>query len=102
MRIYGKVYAITSTYYEIEFKEYRADGTLKGTGTEDFTSERVKTALEWRNICTWDGKKRNKGGARWFSCRETVKINAGSLKELKAYARKKYPDAVEIECRKAF
>ena len=102
MRIYGKRKEIAPNYYEVEYKEIRPDGTLKQTGTEDFTRERLKSATDWRNIYTWDGQRRNKGGARWFEYRETVRVSKGDLKEVQAYARRKFADcgAVVIECRK--
>ncbi|MBR6507487.1 MAG: hypothetical protein IKT37_07815 [Clostridia bacterium] len=69
MKIYGKVKEIGQVdgrpYLEIEYKEFREDGTLKQTGTEDFSVKRwAAVPLRW--VYTWDGQRRNKGGYRWF------------------------------------
>ena len=96
MRIYGKTNKIADDYYELPYKEYRPDGTLKATGTEDFSGARLRT-LEVRGIYTWDGQRRNAGGKRWFDYHGHVRVNAGDLKELKAYAAAKYAaDLVQI------
>ena len=69
MRIYGKAKAIGTNnggaYLEVEYKEYREDGSLKQIGTEDFSAERW-AAVPMRFVYTWDGQRRNKGGYRWF------------------------------------
>ena len=98
MRIYGRKQEINEGYYEVAYKEYRPDGSLKATGTEDFTRERLKT-LEYRFIYTWDGQKRNKGGYRWFELRETALINKDDLKELKKYMIDKYQDSEIVDAR---
>lgn len=68
IRIYGKRKEIASDYYEVEYTEYRENGTIKQTGTEDFSGSRWNKVLcHW--VWTWDGVKFNKGGKRWFECR---------------------------------
>ena len=100
MRIYGKAKQISDNYYEIPYKEYRPDGTLKATGTEDFSGERAASSNHLYSIHTWDGSRRNKGGKKWFETETYVRVdNRDGLKE---YAKKQYPDAVEIQIRKCF
>lgn len=98
MRVYGKKTKLSEGYYEIEYKEYREDGTLKAIGTEDFSTERYRT-LEHRFVYIWDGEKYNKGGHRWFDFVGSVDITEGCLKELKQYIKAKYPQAVVIQAR---
>lgn len=98
MRIYGKRREIAEHYYEYDYKEYREDGTLKCTGTEDFSSQRLRS-LEHRFIYTWDGEKRNKGGYRWFDFIGSVTILEGDLKELKKIVAKWHPEATIIQAR---
>lgn len=83
---------------EVSYKEFRLDGSLKQIGTEDFSTERLhglKHAMVW----TWDGKRYNKGGHRWFEMQEFVWFDKDSRKELKAYLDSKYPDAELIQIR---
>ena len=69
MKIYGKAKAISQLdgrpYLEVEYKEYREDGSLKQTGTEDFSAKRW-SKVPIRFVYIWDGQRRNKGGKRWF------------------------------------
>jgi hypothetical protein len=97
LRIYGKPKELQEKYYEVPYKEYRADGSILQLGTEDFSSQRLKT-LKKKYVWTWNGEKRNKGGHRWFECQELVTFN-GSTKELKTVLGIKYPDAKLIELR---
>lgn len=103
MRIYGKKKEIAPGYYEVEYREYREDGTLKATGTEDFSKERLAAQKrELREVCTWDGKTYNKGGHRWFVSEELTWIPAGELKTFKAYAKARYNKAELVQIRKVF
>lgn len=54
------------TQYEIAYSEYDEEGNLRRTGTEDFSPARLGKQTKYRWIFTWDGKKLNKGGHRWF------------------------------------
>lgn len=71
-------------YVENKYREYRADGTFKGTGT---TSEPYKEAV---SIWTWDGNRKWSGGKnKWFDLNGTIYFNrnAMTLKDtVKAYA----------------
>lgn len=75
---------------EIEYKEYDEDGDLVGIGTEDFSLERMKKTLVTRFIHTWDGKRRNKGGHRWFDYVGDVTYNKQDGKEVKRHFERKY------------
>lgn len=47
---------IAKGYYEVEYKEYREDGTICGVGTEDFSFERLKE-LKTYEVLENSGKK---------------------------------------------
>jgi hypothetical protein len=97
MKIYGKKREIAENYYEVEYKEYRQDGSLKAIGTEDFSTKRYNN-LEGRAVYTWDGEKRNKGGYRWFDYQGYFRTD--NLKELKNYMELKYNNAAMVQIRK--
>jgi hypothetical protein len=86
------------TQLEVEYKEYRENGELKCTGTEDFSPIRWnKRKQRW--IWTWDGQKYNKGGNRRFDEQGMIQY-AGDAGVLKKVLAKRYPLACEIEVRK--
>ena len=41
-RVYGEPKRIANKYYEVEYTEYREDGTICNVGTEDFSFERLQ------------------------------------------------------------
>lgn len=45
MKVYGKITKIATNYYEVVYIEYREDGSVKCTGTEDFSHERLLKML---------------------------------------------------------
>lgn len=111
-RIYGKIVnswkhfeqrngrdVEVTTQLEIEYTEYREDGSIRATGTEDFSWERYKTAMCNPQIWTWDGKCRNKGGHRWFDCRHSIMFVKSQKKQVMEYLKKVYPDAALIQLR---
>ena len=100
MRIYGKAKQIIENYFEIPYKEYRKDGSLKQTGTEDFTTARIIKQTKCYSIHTWDGKKRMSGNQKWFENHGVIRVD--DRDGLKEYARSIYPDAAEIQVRKCF
>lgn len=72
-----------ATYIEVPYTEYREDGTLKCTGTEDFTAERYKT-LVTRYIYTPTGKV-NKGGHRtWEEAKRITSQTTADVRKLAA------------------
>lgn len=100
MKLYGKVKQIGTLdgqpYLEVEYKEYREDGSLKATGTEDFSANRwASTPI--RFVYTWDGERRNKGGKRWFDYEGAYRID--DPKGLKGYIQKRVPEAVVVDVR---
>ena len=102
MRIYGKVKVLwqaedhKDAYLEVAYKEYREDGSLKATGTEDFSVKRwSKTPI--RFVYTWDGERRNKGGKRWFDYEGAYRID--NPKGLKGYFKAIRPEAEIVEVR---
>ena len=97
MKIYGKHTQIADRYFEVEYKEYREDGTLKATGTEDFSVERWNKQAHMRFVYTWDGTKRNAGGHRWFDYQTSVWTD--DTKAFKKYAQARYADAALVEIR---
>ena len=88
MKIYGGHKVLwqneehTDAYLEVNYKEVRDDGTVKCTGTEDFSAKRwASTPI--RFVYIWDGERRNKGGKRWFEYVGAYRID--DPKGLKAY-----------------
>ena len=96
-RIYGKKKEIATSYYEVEYMEYRENGELKQIGTEDFSHARLCKEVKSRYIWTWDGMKRNKGGHRWFECCGLIHYT-GQTKYVKAFYKDIYKCSV-IELR---
>lgn len=80
----GKV--IATDYLEVPYIEYREDGTIKETGTEDFSKKRYLTTIHtWLIFTPIDelikGKKR-----KWkkiFLIRTTSAIHAKKIAEFK-------------------
>lgn len=102
MKIYGGYKVLwqdsekREAYLEANYKEYRADGSLKQTGTEDFSSRRWAT-LPIRFVYVWDGEKRNKGGHRWFEYLGAYRVD--DPKELKRYIEVTHTDAALVQVR---
>ena len=104
IRIYGKVVntwknLVTmggieyekTVQWEIEYREYYTDDyTIAGAGTEDVQPERREKELTRRWIYTWDGKKYNKGGHRWFEREGYIEYPKSQTKEVKEYLKHKY------------
>lgn len=85
---------------EEAYKEYSLeDGSLVMVGTEDFANGRYKKEIDERYVWTWDGKKYNKGGKRWFECRKLIRFRKSERKFVKEYLKMKYPEAELIQLR---
>ena len=97
MKIYGKHKQIAERYFEVTYTEYREDGTVKQTGTEDFTPERWNKQTHMRSLYTWDGINRNRGGYRMFDFHGVYVVD--DPRAFKKYAQAKYPDAALISVR---
>lgn len=54
-----------TTQWERPYTEYRADGSVKQTGTEDFSRERERQLANYR-VFIWNGTDLNRGGHRKF------------------------------------
>lgn len=75
---------------EISYKEYDEYGELIGAGSEDFSGERYNREIVHKQVFSWDGEKRNKGGKRWFDDFGFVTINKRDSKIVKEYLSNKY------------
>lgn len=69
-RVYGSPKRIATKYYEVEYTEYREDGTICGMGTEDFSYERLKElktyeVLEDTGLRTKESSTHKGGRIRW-------------------------------------
>ncbi len=85
---------------EEAYKEYHLeDGAIAGAGSEDFSPERYKEEVAKYWVWTWDGKKYNKGGKRWFECMGLVKFRKSEKKLVKEYLKMRYPEAELIQLR---
>ena len=85
---------------EIEYEEYDLDGNFISAGTEDFSEERYRDKLISCQVCTWDGKKLNKGGHRWFDFDGAIRINKNERKDVMKYLKKKYAESEIVQLRK--
>jgi len=84
---------------ELAYTEYREDGSLKQTGSEDFTPERLKQDTEEKWIWIWDGQKRNAGGHKWWECIGCYRISKGGRKVMEKIIKAKYNDAYMVQFR---
>lgn len=75
---------------ELQYKEYNECGELIGAGSEDFSGERYNREIVHKQVFSWDGEKRNKGGKRWFDDFGFVAINKRNSKIVKEYLSNKY------------
>lgn len=84
------------TQVELEYKEYDVEtGILVGVGSEDFSRERYNSLVK-PGIYTWDGKKVNKGGKKWWDYRGWTVINKSDKKLAKQYIANKYNAEVQF------
>ena len=110
VRIYGKVVnrwwgedskgRQTVIQEEIEYKEYDAEtGKLRATGTEDFSPERRNKEIAHHWVYIWDGKKRNKGGYRWFESCGLCAYRKSNKKALELLMKTKFPGTELVQLR---
>lgn len=81
MKLYGKVNKINDEYREVQYTEYREDGTIKGKGTEDFSIARF-SKLKYFEIFQKTGKQNKGGHDTWESIgyfRATDSRKAGKI-----------------------
>ena len=60
-RIYGKATKIGDGYWEVEYKDIDENGQTINEGTEDFSSERLKTIKRYE-VRAFEGRKNINGG----------------------------------------
>lgn len=112
VKIYGKVINVWKhmeerngreievvTQREIEYTEYDLTGNIVSVGTEDFSPERYKNEIAECYVYTWDGKRLNKGGHRWFDCEGLIKSQKYQRKYIKEYLNNKYKDSELVQLR---
>ena len=103
-RIYGKVleqWTVTDDagrerlrQEEIAYKEYDESGELIGVGSADFSIERKKRELVRKFVYVWDGKRRNKGGKRWFDYIGAVTYTRNDARAVKEHFKRIYSAAL--------
>lgn len=106
VRVYGKT---VNEWYdeggmliqkEVSYKDYDTeDGTVWGIGTEDFSVERWWKDTDRKWVWTWDGKKRNRGGYRWFEEVRHLSFRKCQRSELRKLLKTWYPEAELIQLR---
>lgn len=106
VRVYGKT---VNEWYdeggiliqkEVAYKDYDTeDGTVWGIGTEDFSVERWWKDTDRKWVWTWDGKKRNRGGHRWFEEVRHLSFRKCQRSELRKLLKTWYPEAELIQLR---
>lgn len=97
VKIYGYTKRINDYMAELDYKEYRMDGSLYSMGTEQFSNERMDKQLKGSAVYVWDGKKRNKGGYRVWDRKEFMWYT--NRKALNEYVKNKYADYAMIQFR---
>jgi len=87
--------------YEISYTEYDLeDAEVIAKGTEDFSPERKTNTLSSYEVWTWDGKRYNKGGCRFFDRNGRVTIKTGTKQDALKIIKTWYPTAALVELRK--
>ena len=84
---------------ELAYNEYDANGELIRKGSEDFSVSRYNDALKDYRVFTWDGKKVNKGGCRWFYHAMTIRINRKDRHNALNIVKGWFPEAAAVELR---
>ena len=92
MKEYGKARKINNDYYEVEYIEYRDDGSVRFVGTEDFSRKRLRT-LAYYSIHIPTGKL-NKGNKMIWEQKGFVKSN--SCSDAKFIAKLHYGENVQL------
>lgn len=86
---------------EIAYTEYDIHtGEIVGAGSEDFSMNRYHKDIKDAFVWTWDGKKLNKGGHRWFEQEAYIKFRRSEAKQAKVYMATKYAGAALVQLRK--
>lgn len=80
---------------ELAYKEYDHTGRLVCTGTEDFSADRMRS-LDMARVFAWDGKRRMKGGQRWFDEVAFVRFDRNRRKAFRHLMQALHPEAEAI------
>lgn len=75
---------------EIEYTDFDETGSVLCKGSEDFSPERQRIEIEERWVYAWDGKKRNKGGYRWFEDHGLCRFRKTEKKAVKQFMQRRY------------
>jgi hypothetical protein len=108
-RIYGRTVrtweaenanGIPITYqWEIAYKDYDEDGKVVGTGTEDFSRDRLATETRMAYAYGWNGTRRNAGGHKWWELLTGIRYRRGEAAAVRHLLYKWYDDVKEVELR---
>lgn len=96
-RVYGKKTKISDNYYELAYTEYRADGTIKCKGTEDFTKERLHSQTKTFDVYCYNGKTMHgviREGYRMTDCVGTLRVSNNAPKL--TVAKRLYENAARV------
>lgn len=88
------------TQYEVEFTEYRTDGSIYRTGTEDFSVDRWNETIQSHFVWAWNGESRNKGGQRCFQYKGLIRYSKANRKAVNILLQFQHPEAELIQLRK--
>ena len=83
---------------EVAYIDYDEVGNPIAIGSEDFSPERWNQTTRRKQVWTWDGKKLNKGGHRWFDYHGSITFRKEDSKAVKALCKNKHK-AAAIELR---
>lgn len=105
IRIYGDARRIPDSdgHYmkEVKYTDYDITGRIVGTGTEDFSLERLKYQTRSLSLHSWHGAYR-KDGSRSWTYEGMVRVRRSTtIKELKAVllqTRCKGAEEIELRC----
>lgn len=96
----GKDIQVT-TQWEHPYTEYRHDGSVKQTGTEDFSRERERQLGNYR-VFLWNGTDLNRGGHKKFREIGCVTINRADKRKAVDLFRAQFPGTQIVDLRFAF
>lgn len=94
-KVYGKAKKIGINYYEVPYTEYYVDGTKRCIGTEDFTSERLRSQTKTFSVYCYNGEILHgayREGYKRTDCVGTLRVSKNACKI--AVARMIYGDNV--------
>lgn len=91
------------TQVELAYKEYDSRTCeLVRAGSEDIpmgNNPAARNRYALAEVRTWDGRRLNKGGYRWWEYQGIVRYRPSDRKALREYIEHKYPSAALVELR---